>query len=49
MYDLNTNTLTYTIMAENATSIDLVDEFGQSILVIDNGTHCEMWADGYIC
>jgi hypothetical protein len=38
MYDANTNTLTYTIMAENATSINLPVEFGQTVLVIDG--HC---------
>lgn len=35
VYDTNTNTLTYTIVAENATSISLPGEFGQSILVVD--------------
>jgi hypothetical protein len=35
MYDANTNTLTYTIMTDNATSIDLPSEFGQTVLVID--------------
>ena len=35
VYDTNTNTLTYTIMAENATSIDFPAEFGQTTLVID--------------
>jgi len=35
MYDANTNTLTYTIVAENATSINLPSEFGQTVLVID--------------
>lgn len=35
MYDMNTNTLRYTIIPENATSIDLPREYGQSILVID--------------
>ncbi|HZD36073.1 MAG TPA: hypothetical protein VE130_12785, partial [Nitrososphaeraceae archaeon] len=34
VYDTNTNTLTYTIMAENGTSISLPEEFGQSVLVI---------------
>ena len=34
VYDANTNTLTYTIIAENATSVDLPGEFGQNILVI---------------
>jgi hypothetical protein len=35
-YDTNTNTLTYTIMAENTTSVDLPREFGQSIIMIDS-------------
>jgi hypothetical protein len=36
VYDTNTNTLTYTIAAaENATSIELPSEFGQSVLVMD--------------
>ena len=33
VYNMATNTLTYTIMTENATSINLPREFGQSILV----------------
>ncbi len=36
VYGTAANTLTYTIMAENATSIDLPAEFGESILVIDS-------------
>ena len=36
MYDANTNTLTYTIVAENATSINLPSEFGHSVAVIDS-------------
>jgi hypothetical protein len=35
VYDATTNALTYTIMVENGTSIDLPEEFGQSVLVID--------------
>jgi hypothetical protein len=35
LYDATTNTLTYTIRAENATSIDLPAEFEKTILVID--------------
>ena len=35
MYGMNTNTLTYTIVAENGTSIELPNEFGRSTLVID--------------
>jgi hypothetical protein len=35
VYDTTINTLTYTIVAENATSIDLPTEFGQTVLVID--------------
>jgi hypothetical protein len=38
VYKMTTNTLTYTIMAEHATSMNLPSEFGQSILVID-GSH----------
>ncbi|GKS61539.1 hypothetical protein YTPLAS21_09970 [Candidatus Nitrosocosmicus sp.] len=34
-YDTNTNTLTYMIVTENGTSINLPVEFGQSIMVID--------------
>jgi hypothetical protein len=33
--DIATNSLTYTITTENATSIGLPEEFGQSVLVID--------------
>jgi hypothetical protein len=40
VYDTATNTLTYTIMAENGTSIDLPGEFGQTVLVIDEGDPC---------
>jgi len=36
VYDRATNSLTYTITAENATSIKLPTEFGQSVLVIDD-------------
>ena len=35
VYNTNTNTLTYTVITENSTSIDLPDEFGRSVLVID--------------
>jgi hypothetical protein len=35
VYDVATNTLTYTIMTDDATSIKLPREFGQAILVID--------------
>jgi hypothetical protein len=35
VYDTAASTLTYTIMAENATSIELPSEVGQSTLVID--------------
>jgi hypothetical protein len=35
VYDINTNTLTYTIMGENGTSIELPSEFGQSVVVVD--------------
>ncbi|MGA7370596.1 MAG: hypothetical protein WBX01_15820, partial [Nitrososphaeraceae archaeon] len=36
VYDTTSNTLTYTIMAENGTSINLPNEFGQSVTVIDS-------------
>jgi hypothetical protein len=36
VYDPNTNTLTYTITAENATSMDLPRQFGKSVLAIDS-------------
>lgn len=36
VYDVKTTTLTYIIMAENATSISLPSEFGQAVLVIDD-------------
>ena len=36
VYNTNTNTLTYTIMTENETSIDLPRELGQSVLVMDD-------------
>jgi hypothetical protein len=35
VYDIATNSLTYTIMTDNATSIGLPGEFGRSLLVID--------------
>jgi hypothetical protein len=35
VYDPTANTLTYTITAENQTSVNLPSEFGQSVLVID--------------
>lgn len=35
VYIRNTDTLTYTIMAENGTSIDLPSKFEQTALVID--------------
>jgi hypothetical protein len=35
VYDPNTNTVTYTIMTDDATSIELPVEFGQAVLVID--------------
>ncbi|HZD33914.1 MAG TPA: hypothetical protein VE130_01810 [Nitrososphaeraceae archaeon] len=34
VFDTNTNTLTYTIMVENAASIDVPDKFGQSVVVV---------------
>lgn len=42
VYDTSTDALTYTIMAENQTAIDLLGEFGQTVLVIDNtASHAE--------
>jgi len=41
-YDTDTNTLTYTIMAENGTSIKLPSEFGQTVLVVDENYHA-LW------
>lgn len=38
-YNMNANTLTYTIMTENGTSIELPREFGQTILVIDGAVN----------
>ena len=35
VYDMTTNTLTYTIMAENGTSVELPNEFGQTVMVVD--------------
>jgi hypothetical protein len=35
VYDSTANTLTYTIMAENGTSVNLPSEFGQSVVVVD--------------
>ncbi|HZD36211.1 MAG TPA: hypothetical protein VE130_13500 [Nitrososphaeraceae archaeon] len=40
VYDTDTNTLTYTITAENGTSINLPSEFGQSVLVMDDCFCC---------
>jgi hypothetical protein len=37
VYDTTAKTLTYTIMAENGTSVNLPGQFGQSVLVIDSG------------
>ncbi|HZD35408.1 MAG TPA: hypothetical protein VE130_09410, partial [Nitrososphaeraceae archaeon] len=45
VYDTNTNTLTYTVKAENTTSIDLPSDFAQAILVIDNPP-CNPSSDG---
>jgi hypothetical protein len=35
VYDANTNTLTYTIVPENETSMNMPRQLGQSVLVID--------------
>ena len=40
VYDVNKKTLKYEIAAENATSIELLGEFGQTTLVIDHGGCC---------
>lgn len=39
VYDTNTNTLIYTVRAENGTLIDLPREFGQSTVVIDESNN----------
>jgi hypothetical protein len=36
VYDGDRNALTYDARPDNATSIDLPDEFGQSVMIIDN-------------
>jgi hypothetical protein len=36
VYDEDRNALTYNARPDNATSIDLPDEFGQSVMIIDN-------------
>jgi hypothetical protein len=38
VYDIDKKTLKYDIIPDNATSIDLPNEFGQSTLLIDS--HC---------
>ena len=43
VYDIATKSLTYTITAENATSINLPVEFGHSILVIDSSDNVITW------
>jgi hypothetical protein len=35
VYNMTTNTLTYTITFENGTAVEIPSEFGQSVLVID--------------
>ncbi|HZD35845.1 MAG TPA: hypothetical protein VE130_11635 [Nitrososphaeraceae archaeon] len=49
VYDTTTNKLTYTIMAENATSMNLPSEFGQSVLVIDDTIQYTLKRDSNIC
>lgn len=34
-YDMTTNTLTYTVMTENGTTIHLPREFGATVMIID--------------
>jgi len=47
VYDTTANTLTYTITAENATSINMPSEFGQTVLVIDSQARCDFsWPVG---
>ena len=41
IYDSNKQTLKYEATPDNATSIDLPDEFGQTTIVIDIGGHCK--------
>jgi hypothetical protein len=42
VYNENANTLTYDAQTDNSTSINLPDDFGQAILIID-GTNCTWW------
>ena len=37
IYDSDKKTLKYDVIPDNATSIDLLGEFGQSTLIIDSG------------
>ena len=39
VYDVDNKALKYEATPDNATSIDLSDEFGQTTLVIDNNNH----------
>jgi len=41
VYDEEANALTYDAIPDNATSIDLPDEFGQATMIIDSG--CDPW------
>jgi hypothetical protein len=43
IYDIATNSLTYTITTENATSIELPREFGQTVLVVDQENFPVFW------
>jgi hypothetical protein len=45
-YDSEANTLKYDITAENATSIDLPDEFGLTTMIIDGGGLMQLTAYG---
>ena len=45
-YDPEANTLKYDISAENATSIDLPDEFGLTTMIIDGGGLMQLTAYG---
>ena len=45
-YDSEANTLKYDIIAENTTSIDLPNEFGQSTIIIDDAAGGLYGGDG---
>jgi hypothetical protein len=43
VYDEDSDSLTYDARPDNATSIDLPDEFGQTVLMIDSGCNNNPW------